>query len=541
MNSTCFHIRMALAAVFGFCSIVQAQPVTAILTHGYSLEGSKGAWIEGMADAMIARAVAEGSATGGAVCRYDQLTGAWQLVSGSLDAEQPVCLIFRWLQDFAKPGAEWGYAEAAADALYAALRDASFIDAKGAPIEGFELVHDRFLHFLGHSRGVIVNSECVERFAVAGITVDHVTGFDPHPMNGTLDWPVNFDWGDPTPQRWDNIVFHDNYWRADGGFLNATDPDGIPIPGAHNVQLSESALNSGGYSIAHSDVHLWYHGTIDFAVGASDGEQTITQTMRNSWWPNGWETVGYYFSVIGGGSAMRPANGAGVPHGVVPTIVGGTFDQASHAGWTFHGGAQNASIVNEGGRTFLKLGSSFGTSSTHNRFLLPADAARVVFSYRILTPDGVGLDDALRMQLIDSGGSVTDLIGAIDLTQADAGWIADATFDIPLGVLRERIHLLRVLLDGGAQTHAVVGVDDLRIEFGIPASCLGDLVNSATVQPPPDGVVDGADLAFLLGEWGANPGSPADLVDSVSLQPPPDGLVDGADLAVMLGAWGRCD
>jgi hypothetical protein len=74
-------------------------------------------------------------------------------------------------------------------------------------------------------------------------------------------------------------------------------------------------------------------------------------------------------------------------------------------------------------------------------------------------------------------------------------------------------------------------------------TCLGDLVTSATFQPPPDGQVDGADLAFLLGEWGAvsGGGSPADIVTSATFQPPPDGLVDGADLAVLLGAWGACE
>lgn len=45
-----------------------------------------------------------------------------------------------------------------------------------------------------------------------------------------------------------------------------------------------------------------------------------------------------------------------------------------------------------------------------------------------------------------------------------------------------------------------------------------------------DGVVDGADLATLLGAWGGG-GAP-------NLNG--DGLVDGADLASLLGAWGAC-
>jgi hypothetical protein len=86
---------------------------------------------------------------------------------------------------------------------------------------------------------------------------------------------------------------------------------------------------------------------------------------------------------------------------------------------------------------------------------------------------------------------------------------------------------------------AIEWVED-NLAPGGAGSCLGDVVSSATFQPPPDGVVDAADLAFLLGEWGANPGSPADFVSSATFAPPPDGIVDAADLAALLGAWGPC-
>ena len=89
---------------------------------------------------------------------------------------------------------------------------------------------------LGHSRGVIVNSEAARRFARSGIAIDHVTGLDPHPVNGTLDAPLDFDWGDPAPRTWSNMVFADVYYRADGGDFNATDFDGIPIDGAVNTE-----------------------------------------------------------------------------------------------------------------------------------------------------------------------------------------------------------------------------------------------------------------------------------------------------------------
>lgn len=46
-----------------------------------------------------------------------------------------------------------------------------------------------------------------------------------------------------------------------------------------------------------------------------------------------------------------------------------------------------------------------------------------------------------------------------------------------------------------------------------------------------DGVIDGADLAFMLGLWGMQNPLIGDLTD--------DGIVDGADLAALLGRWGE--
>jgi uncharacterized membrane protein len=81
---------------------------------------------------------------------------------------------------------------------------------------------------------------------------------------------------------------------------------------------------------------------------------------------------------------------------------------------------------------------------------------------------------------------------------------------------------------------------DQQLFNGILPPCAGDIVTSATFQPPADGVTDAADLAYLLGAW-ANQPSCADFVSSKTFQPPPDGAVDGADLAYLLGAWGACN
>jgi hypothetical protein len=71
--------------------------------------------------------------------------------------------------------------------------------------------------------------------------------------------------------------------------------------------------------------------------------------------------------------------------------------------------------------------------------------------------------------------------------------------------------------------------------------CAGDSVSNVTFTPPGDGTIDAADLAYLLGQWGPNPGSPADVVSNTTFAPPPDDIVDGADLAYLLGNWGACN
>ncbi len=72
----------------------------------------------------------------------------------------------------------------------------------------------------------------------------------------------------------------------------------------------------------------------------------------------------------------------------------------------------------------------------------------------------------------------------------------------------------------GANTCTQIAQYSVMIER---AQCTGDLDGS--------GVIDGADLGGLLGNWGPA-GGPGDLDG--------DGIVGGADLGVMLGNWGAC-
>lgn len=127
------------------------------------------------------------------------------------------------------------------------------------------------IHLAGHSRGSSLISEIARLLGRHGIWIEQVTHWDPCPIS--IDEPVGV---------YGNTIFADNYWR-DGEWLI---PEGAPVSGAYNRDLGNL---DGGYSTLeggdHSDVHLWYFGTINLNTPApySDG-LSVTQQMRNSWW-----------------------------------------------------------------------------------------------------------------------------------------------------------------------------------------------------------------------------------------------------------------
>ena len=492
-------------------------PTTTIITHGFQ-PGSKGAWVESMATAILARAGGDG-----AVYRYTDDVGAWarDVGAGGNGSGRNVVLIFNWEADSssADEGPNWRYAQAAGDVMSAMLRDPAYAPGSSGPTA---LLAGRRAHFIGHSRGACVISEAIRRLAVAGIPVDQMTTFDPHPVNGTLDARYDLDWGDPVPERWSNVSWADNYWRADGGGLvNGLDFDGIPLANVLNVQLSEATLNCCAYPYAHSDVHLWYHGTVDLAPNASNGEQSITSQMRSSWWPQGASNVGFRHSAIGGGARPAIVPGVEPPAGSAPLVANGGFEAGSRAGWAMHGGV-GASLASEAGNWFARLSAS-RPRLVHNRMHVPV-------------PPSAGRPVVLSMRVRRSGASATDDVLRVEVERhGDAGpWpVAGGTLPVaglptaflPVDVVLPpsvsgRTILLHVAVDGGGDgVLSTVEVDDVSLSFArSPADLNGD------------GRVNGDDLGAMLVAWGACGGCGADLDGS--------GMVDGDDLGRLLVEWG---
>jgi hypothetical protein len=109
-RTTSNHLATAVLAA-GMASTAGAQQFTTVVTHGFTM-GAKGLWIQGMAEAILARA-GEGTAY-----RYDPGDGRWQLVTSLGPPDDVVVLIFNWtaesdgpavgVTDFLTLLANWG-------------------------------------------------------------------------------------------------------------------------------------------------------------------------------------------------------------------------------------------------------------------------------------------------------------------------------------------------------------------------------------------------------------------------------------------------
>ncbi len=194
-----------------------------------------------------------------------------------------------------------------ASAVVPALLNTNFFPGLGHSLVEFPI------HLIGHSRGGSLMSQISLLLGTNGVWIDQLTTLDPHPLNNdgfVLDGFL-YSAVDAPVHTYENVLFHDNYYQNINFLVH-----GESVAGAYVRQLTD--FSGGGYSSsssaapAHSDVHLWYHGTVDSNTPTSYLENgntiTINSMMRTNWWDTGeqyGQRTGFYYSLIGGGDRLN--------------------------------------------------------------------------------------------------------------------------------------------------------------------------------------------------------------------------------------------
>jgi hypothetical protein len=278
---------------------IHAAGVT-LITHG--LNGDTDGWVTGMADAITSYSARTTNAT---VFKFQfhQNGNAWYLSSSRIGGDDPlntpggeVVVLFDWRQ--LADGVSYNTYQVAA-ALAPALTSTNFV-----PELGGHALAELPIHLVGHSRGGSLVCELSRILGTNGIWVDHVTTLDAHPLNNdgfALDW-ILYSAVDAPARVYENVLFADSYYQDADLFVH-----GEPATGAFWRKQTNLAGGYTGLSSDHSNIHLWYHGTIDWKTPTTDSEAWITSSERQAWWTSSeyhGAGAGFYYSLIGGGDRL---------------------------------------------------------------------------------------------------------------------------------------------------------------------------------------------------------------------------------------------
>ncbi|MDZ4253021.1 MAG: Ig-like domain-containing protein, partial [Sulfuritalea sp.] len=192
-------------------------PAVTLLLHGFQPPIAKGSAVE---TTMYTTAKNMAERTDGGLFIFDRLSGQWKADSNfghypepkdCQAAGKPIFLVGDW---YSESGiSTTGFAEAAADAIYASLVKLNS-DTQGG-------LKDVPLHIIGHSRGTVVSSEIAQRVGLfegqffkpsdLQLTLLDVHDFNQPSLN--LLKLKNDDFADPDVAAWSNVNFVDNYYE----------------------------------------------------------------------------------------------------------------------------------------------------------------------------------------------------------------------------------------------------------------------------------------------------------------------------------------
>lgn len=420
-----------------------------IITHGFMLGGGS----PGIADWPYKMATTIVDKYGGTVHYYNAGTGLFEQKYAKGTGE--TVLIFDWAAESNFDGA--GFSEAAGDALFAALMRS-----------GFALNN---LHFIGHSRGTVVNTECVLRLLTIGIPVDHVTNLDPHdwgaakigsdfdnhPELSPISFPnntANF----PGVISWEKVKFSDSYYQTNGVVSNVIDACGTcmgstlygrKVEGTKNFWWNEYKISGKTSDMCHTNIHeCAYIESIRNPLGNKDGHYFSRLAGRNGREPTGKYPIAKSFNFLKRGYNNRIK---GIYNGDFQR--GGALSPSHLPGWGARFGGSFTGIYKYIiGNNYVILKQN--QHLRHNFFYIPKEAKGIKFKY----DNNVKSSSTLKV-VITKFGSVSYNAFQKKLDTLTNGFI-EASFDV--SNFAGSVVSMEFRIEGSSS--AEVEIDD--IEFG---------------------------------------------------------------------------
>jgi hypothetical protein len=296
--------------------------------------------------------------------------------------------------------------------------------------------------------------------------VDHLTTLDPHPLNndGFDDTPL-YSVVDATATTYENVLFSDNYFQTIYAFAI-----GKAIPGAYTRQLVNL---DGGYGFFsggdHSDVHLWYHGTLDLMTPTTDTGATIGTTQRQSWWTTAEDEGaggGFYWSRIAGGDRLSTAEPAGAGNGRIRDGYNQRWDL---------GAGQSDNRTNIVG----KLGEwpnviQLNITGPNELSLGQSTVARFYYQHGLSSADEVGVRLFLDEDLNPYNSNQHEVSqNDYEGTGSDDVQFVDAEIAPEPGKIDPGVYALFARIDDGTHTRYLYAPEQLTVSDGTPAPILG--------------------------------------------------------------------
>lgn len=253
-----------------------------VVTHGYEFWGYQPAWLSSMQSA-IAGVLGGTNATVTENIDISEDADSY-IFSGSGGALRNIAASTR-----AEAVVAVDWADASNDVLTistvspAIQLAAALVTSHNPSLPSGNSLAELPLHLIGHSRGGSAIIEAAWKLAASGIWVDQLTLLDPDPI--VIDPTMYLPW---------NVTFCDNYYQDTLFGLS-----GESVSGAHNRYLD---------FLYHSDIHAFYHGTIDLTAN-SDGADVDEISFGSNWYNASRPRTGMGFAYRSGGTATRPSDG----------------------------------------------------------------------------------------------------------------------------------------------------------------------------------------------------------------------------------------